>query len=337
MTVEKLIRKGCLLVALPNAVDSAVEIFELPHPSNNESKKPIKLFVHDDKVYQLKIKKFSKGCDYNCSRDLVNDKYHYTSDSQTFKSTFLINEENRKDGYILEDGSILYAEKYDLTFNICGYYYRNNKVTSEDLAFITPCVPPALDMDTNFYTSSDYQEKLMNNHSENWGKIPPKLWESCLGKISRTVEEAGDKYYRIEPQMIVEWLLKKVIKINNNFPNSLKIPKSLPEDIASSLKCIMSCNLLVSLIPQLAYQDLISHESSNLNIKQCFGSYDKYKNETLQTEKERELLIKAAMSTGVPNGTKTVKKQPIQKAKVVKPKVAKGKGRIDGFFKTNKT
>ena len=99
----------------------------------------------------------------------------------------------------------------------------------------------------------------------------------------------------------------------------------------------MSGNLLVSLIPQLAYQDLIRHESSNLNIKQCFDSYDKYKNETLQTERERELLIKAAMSTAIPNGTKTVKKQPIQKAKVVKPKVAKGKGRIDGFFKTNKT
>lgn len=323
-------------MVLPNTIEAPVEIFELPHPSNNESKKPVKLFIHNDSVYQLKVKEFSKGCDYNSSRDLVTDKYHYTTDSQTFKSAFLINEDNRKDGYTIEDGSIMYAEKYDLTFNICGYFYRNSIVENEGQVFSQPGVPPVVDTDTNFYTSNDYQEKLMNNHDQNWGKVPLQIWESCISNISCTVEEAGDKYYRIEPQSINAWLFKKVIRIYNSFPASLDIPKSLPDNIALSLKCIMSCNLLVSLIPQPAYQNLILLETAELNIKECFHAYDKYKNETVQSEKEKELLIKAAMSTGLPNGSNTVKKQTVQKVKVAKPKVAKGKGRIDGFFKNAK-
>lgn len=338
MTIDHETLKSYTLAVLPSGLDTSVEIFELPHPSNNESKKNLRLFTLDDQVYQLKTKEFSKGCDYNKQKDLVSDKYHYTSDGQPFKSTFLIDENNRSDGFTMENGSILYSEKYDLTFSLCGYYYRKNVVPNEDATF-TPSINGSINPDKNFYTSSDYQERLISNHNENWAKTPSHIWEKALENISKIVEEAGEKYYCIDADKITEWLVRKVCRIINNFPASLKIPSTFPENISSAFKCIMSCNLLVSLIPQLAYQRLINYESEELNIKQHFEEYKKYKEESIKEDIQKEMAIKAAMSTGLPNMTNGIdksKKKSIPKPKVVKPKVAKGKGRIDGFFKNAK-
>ena len=283
MTIDGQHNEDKHLVVLPKGIHLNVEIFELPHPSNNISKKPLNILVHDGQIYQLKTKQFSKGSEYHKQKDLVTDRYHYTSDSQPFKSTFLINTDCRKDGYVLEDSKITYSEKYDLTFSICGYFYRSNTVANEESVFsAVNKTNGKIEPEVNFYSASDYQERFVDTFAVNFSKIPLELFEAALSKISLTVEEAGDKYYKINEGLITEWLVKKVTKLKDNFPESLQISSALPDEVRENLKTIMSCNLLVSLIPQLAYQQLINHQSSVANVKNAFSSYDEYKNKTQQ-------------------------------------------------------
>lgn len=319
---------------LPRDISSNVEIFELPHPSNDTSKDPLRLFVHNDQLYQLRTKQFSKDREYNRTNGLNKDKYHYTSDLKPYKSVFMINENDRTDGYVSESSLITYTEKYDLGFSLCGYYYRNSVVDSEKSCFSHPIADVKANPDTNFLTALDLQEKLGNVAHKNWAKIPTALFEGTLIKLSEIVEEGGDKYYKIKADIINSWLLNKLVKLKNNFPSSLPVPKSLPTEIAEHLKTIMCCNLLVSLIPQLAYHELICIDSSMLNIKEAFQAYENYKKETFEQEQEKEILIRAAMGTGLSDSkpNKLVTKK-IVKPKITKTKVVKGKGAIDGFFK----
>lgn len=328
---QKNIKKSIIL--LPKNISSDLEIFQIPHPSNNQSKAPLQVFVHDKNIYQIKVQKFSQGCSYEKSKNDFNQTYSYNLEGQPFKSSFLVDELNRDHCYVMEDGEIKYSLKYDLTFSLCGYHYCKNITKSEDdydEHFKVPTEYPS-----NFLRIRDLQDHLVDNHSSAWSKIPIELLEFSLKNISECIEEDGDKYFKITCDKITLWLVKKVRKIMCNFPKSLPLPNNLPYDISEYAKIVYSCNLIISLIPQLAYHNLINYDDKEFDIKNAFKELNEYQIKVKQIEKEREIISRAAATAGLSSNLNTVnhgyrvKKSPKHKGQ----KVAVGKGAIDGFFK----
>lgn len=104
----------------------------------------------------------------------------------------------------------------------------------------------------------------------------------------------------------------------------------------------MATNLLVSLIPRAAYHNLLTFSPTmdsgclNPDIKASFIELENYETTNELQNAERELLMKSAMNVGLnSNGRVSLPVKKVTK-KIVqnkKPKVAIGKGAIDGFFK----
>ncbi|CCD24071.1 Rnh202p NDAI_0C04110 [Naumovozyma dairenensis CBS 421] len=355
MTVEKLEPKH--IVILPKSItqlndaetEKDIEIFTLPHPTNNPTKSRIPIIqnITTNETFQLISHSFSKGSKYTHQFDLANGKYHYTNDDSPIKSTFLIDENDRSQGYIMESSYFQFSTKYDITYNLIGFLYRKTEVVENENDYVKAL--PSNDNENNmesitsdrFLTLRDFHDTLVDSHDKNWSKISLNVLENALNKICDCIQEAGDTYYKINPVKITEFLVRKVEKINDNFPKSIPIPYDYREDIKESMKTVLSCNLLISLIPKRVYDDLIQfHPDENstvqLSIKDAHASYIKYKEERRVTSREKEILLKSVTTVGLNNGTTTKGKIVKKKTTIVKKKVAKGKGAIDGFFKAKK-
>lgn len=326
------------VLVLPSTIDSDLKLIRLPHPSNNVSKEPIIIFHHNDKCYRLNTHTFSKGSQYNQAKDLSTEKYHYTNEQNPLKSTFLTNKSDRMDGYILESGDFRYSTKYDLCFSLCGAYYSEN-ITQSESDYLNKYTGNSVEHDDRFLTVRDFQDLLIDKHDQQWAHVSVGVLESALTEISDSIEEAGDTYHKITIEKVVEWLTRKVSKIVDNFPQTLPMEKNMPADITSYARIVYSCNLLVSLIPQLVYRALITSKNDTLDIAGAFTKYTEYIETTLQEEKEKEILLQAAVKTGLGNSeTKKlgVKKVVISKRITKVKKITVGKGAIDGFFKKKK-
>lgn len=325
------------IILLPqngNSTDLKIELFTLPHPSNNESKTSLKLFTQNDKLYQIRNHQFSKSCQFKETENLANDQYHYTHDGSPLKSIFLVNEDDPSDGEIISNSALQISLFYDLAFSLIGVFYKDSKSASEE-EYVKGKIDEGKTgkLDDRFLTVRDYHDLLVDSHDPNWNMIPLSLLEDRLTPISELTEEAGDKYFKITEDAIVNHLLNKVEKIVENFPKSLPIPMDYPEDIQNCLKYIMACNLLISMIPIHAYKKLVKSSK----IEEYTQKYKKYREENDSVIKERKLLTENAMSVGIQTNESFEKKRKVtKKTVVVKPKVSVGKGAIDGFFKRQK-
>ncbi|CCK70994.1 Rnh202p KNAG_0F03320 [Huiozyma naganishii CBS 8797] len=328
------------IVLLPtNAIDAATElkVFDLCHPSNNSSKARVKLFAcgaeDTTQIYRLEKYSFSQGGRYTEVSDLANEKYHYTGEGDPVKSIIIVNEQDRSDGYVIEDSTFDISNKYDVTFNLISKYYkdsisadeaeytrRNNHSKSSEIR------------DNNFLTARDYHDALIETSDANWQFVPRIVLQGALERISDTVTEAGDQYYKITEERIISFLVQRVEKIVESFPSSLPIPMDYPEDIQKAMKHVMACQLLISLLPVQTYRKLVEQPPMAAN----FESYSTYRTQISSTVKERELLTEAAVNAGLGNGNAPPNKpvgKTAKKVVVPKKKVTVGKGAIDGFFK----
>ncbi|QLG70512.1 hypothetical protein HG535_0A04520 [Zygotorulaspora mrakii] len=350
MTVDKTTLSS--IVALPSALakyEQHITVFSLPHPSNTSSKQRVRLMLGSNgQLFELRSHVFSKSCKYNAKSDLADDKYHYTTDDQPIKSVFLTNKEDRSDSYVIESGCFQFAAKYDLTFNLIGYYHRNSIVaeerdytrgTTEPQTCGQPAAhPPCL-------TARDYHDLLVDSHDPAWSGVPLETLQSHLSNIAEPIEEAGEIFYKITSNKITAYLILKVQKILARLPKSLPMPNNLPQELSEALKVVMSVNLLISLIPKAAYSNLVhfspeqqSVDSIQLNISKAFDTYHNHQKSKLISEKEQELQLNAAMTVGLSvNSAKQPKKKVVKKSAINKKvNVASGKGSIDGFFKKSK-
>ncbi|SCV03332.1 LAME_0H09582g1_1 [Lachancea meyersii CBS 8951] len=323
-----------LIIALPKkcSVDK-LRVFELPNPSNIESKRPVKVFVHNGSVFQLKTKSFSQGCEFNRARDSANESYHYTSREEPLKSGILVNNTDRQDGWLLSKGSFEFSTPYDLGFSLCGALFADLKSKDENQYQQADPAAPSVSLENRFLMTRDFLGDLIDHHSPNWSEVPAETLRTALEQLSECVEEGGDLYFKTSPVKITQWLATKVGKIISSFPESVPIPRNLPEEMQPHFKAVFACNLLISLVPRQAYHNLIQHEGENLNLAEAFRQYKRYQEEENHRQKEQELLIESAMKVGIGNGP--TKKPIVRKVtKVVKTnKIKTGKGAIDGFFK----
>ncbi|CCF58308.1 hypothetical protein KAFR_0E01540 [Kazachstania africana CBS 2517] len=332
--------------------ESRLQLFTLPNPSNIKSKETLLLFQTTDSVsskdiiYRLQDHSFSKPCARKNSEELAKGTYHYTNESQPIKSMFLLNEDDRKDGYVLESSTFKHATIYDLTYSLIGFYFKNS-VTEDEKDYIDCDIKSEESSESDRYlTLRDYHDLLTDSHDKNWAFVSMESLETALVKICDTIEEAGDSYYKIRLHKIIGFLSSKVLKIVDNFPKSLNLPIDYPEDIKYCGKVVLACNLMISLIPKEAYRKLRQSSENtgstsedtdileNISISGCFDKYNKYKKEIAAQVAEKELLTQTAMNVGL--GSKSGKqaiKKGIRKVTVAKKKVAVGKGAIDGFFK----
>lgn len=331
---------GGSIVILPSFIANKTDlltIFSLPHPSNNRSKKRINLIGSTEgEIFQLKTHEFSKGCAYNTQSDLANEKYHYTTNEEPLKSTFLINEANRSDGHVMESGTFQIAAKYDIAFNLIGFYYKDSASEAEKEYEVELEVQSSPSEDqANCFTARDFHDQLIDCHDTQWSKICVKTLEAALMKIAEPIEEAGCIYFKLTQDRVTKYLAGKVSKMASNLPKSLPIAKDLPADIQKCARVVIATNLLVSLIPRLAYlklKEFTPVPNENLDdIKEAFHKYEKYKSSLKCSIAEKELLVNAAMTVGLPTGK--VKVSAMKKVTKKTIKVRKQTGAIDGFFK----
>ncbi|SCV05558.1 LANO_0H10132g1_1 [Lachancea nothofagi CBS 11611] len=335
MTVSQTIPER--IIALPKGFSGGeLKIFELPHSSNIESKKPVRVFVHNGTTYQLKKKAFSQGCEYHRARDSANEKYRYTADSKPLKSGILTNAAQRQDGWLLQSGTFEFSTKYDLCFSLCGAFYSDFACKDENqFQQVAPSVS-ATSLENRFLMARDFHDNLIEKHSTNWSHVPLETLRDALTQLSESIEEAGDIYHNVTPAKVTQWLVGKVRKIIDGFPASVPLPRNLPEEIHAYAKITFACNLLISLVPRPAYQNLTQYAGSDLNIAKAIQDYNSYQTEAAARQKEQELLIDSAMKVGMSNGNGN--KPAVKKVtKVVKTKkIGAGKGAIDGFFRKKK-
>lgn len=329
------------IIFLPNGDDlpDKIEIFKFPTPSNNTSKPQLNLFIHNEKLYQVQDYSFSKSGKYKEVENLASEKYHYNDNGEPIKSTFLINETDRSDGEIISSSLFQISTLYDLAFSLISVFYKESISNTEE-EYVTRSFPESQKSikktDSRFLTVRDIHDTLVDTHDANWGLIPMSLLENALNRVAQCTEEGGDKYYKVTKETITEFLLVKVEKIVNNFPESLPLSSEYPEDIQNCLKYIMACNLLISLIPFDAYKILLkSHK-----MEEFVQKYNEFKKKNIQASIDRAALTESAINVGIQNNGGMNKKRP---AKVVKKntfnekkKVSVGKGAIDGFFKLQK-
>ncbi|CAI4365020.1 CEL_1a_G0011270.mRNA.1.CDS.1 [Saccharomyces cerevisiae] len=337
------------LIILPDDYETSktINTFTLPPPSNITSKPRIELFEDiNGKLYEIRSFQFGKGPSYSHEEDLANDKYHYTKENHPIKSTFIVNTSDPTDGYVFNSSKIHFCSLYDIAFSLIGFYYRNS--VSADEQDYSNSSDTGENQKSNsktnekFLTVRDYHDFLTDSHDKNWENISLSRLKSGLAKVSETIEEAGDVYYKITSAMITQFLLGKVSKIVENFPPSIPTLKNAPTEINQCYKVVMATNLLVSLIPRAAYHNLLTFSPTmdsgclNLDIKASFIELENYETTNELQNAERELLMKSAMNVGLNlNGSVSLPVKKVTK-KIVqnkKPKVAIGKGAIDGFFK----
>ncbi|AMD22818.1 HHR049Wp [Eremothecium sinecaudum] len=326
------------LVILPKCIgNSPIDIFEMPHPSNNTLKQPIKLFIHDNVVYQLQTKRFSHGSPYNQTEDDITDKYHYTADGQTYKSIVVVNKENPDEGIIVESGDFDYHTKYDLTYSLCRFYYRADVVSSE-AEYCKENISLNIKPDSKYLTLRDFQDLLVDSDGSHWSRVPVDVLKVALEKICYTIEEAGEIYFKIVPEKMCQWVATRIPRILDVFPTSLPIPKDIPEEYLRDIQICWAVNLMISLLPRGLYWNLRKYTGPEVNVKLAFERMETYNREVVEKNKENQILIKAAMSVGLNHGSQ--RKQDRQSNSSTKPKlsnnkkkVAVGNGLIDGFFK----
>lgn len=328
------------ILVLPPSLSNCqekIELFTLPHPSNIESKKRLQLVEFKGHgIHELRSHQFSKSCSYNEDQDQLEGRYHYTKDAQAIKSTLITNGTDPQDGYVMEHGDFKYFIKYDITFNLIGFFYRDFVVKDEKDYLKEGDKDTACQSQDRFLGWRDYQDLLIDTHDVEWGHISPKSLESSLKNVAESIEEGGDLYYKITPEKITCCLVRKVYQILESFASTLPLPVSLPSNIVPYAKVCAAVNLLISLVPRPAYCNLIKYSGQDLNILEAFQNYQEYKKYLKDLSKEKELLVQNAMSVGLStdSGAEALKK--VVKKTSVKKKVAMGKGAIDGFFKKAK-
>lgn len=326
-----------ILVLPPELVDckDSLKVFSLPHPSNNTSKERVKLVEFKDKgIYQLKSHEFSRGCSYNEDQDQAEGKYHYTKDGKTIKSTLITNDNDSEDGYVMKDGGFRYLSRFDITFSLIGFFYKQFAVPDEK-GYLIEAAPVTIPTENRFLGLRDYHDLLVDAHDLEWSNVSIETFKEALNNISDSIEEAGDIYYKVTVQKITQFLIRKTRQVLNGFPKTIAIPPSLPSEIAECAKVTIAVNLLISLIPKPAYSHLVKYTGEEFNISRAFEKYEEHIQNSKDVNKEKELLVQNAMTVGLSNGSnskaKTTKK--VVKNTVSQNKVATGKGAIDGFFK----
>lgn len=332
--------KRWILVVPPELTNCRenTKIFSLPHPSNNKSKERVQLVEFEDRgVYQLRVKEFSRGCSYTEDQDQAEDKYHYTKDGKTIKSTLITNDHDPQNGYVMEDGGFKYLSKMDITFNLIGFFYRQFAADDEK-DYLNEDNFSTIQSDNKFLGLRDYHDLLIDSHDPEWSNVSLKTLKDALENVADPIEEAGDIYYKITPQKINQCLIRKTKQILDAFPSTIPITSSLPPEIMEYGKVTIAVNLLISLIPKPAYWNLVNYTGEEFNVAMAFKKYEEYTQSLKEITKEKESLVQNAMNVGLSDGSgssmKTTKKAV--KKTVPQKRVAKGKGSIDGFFKRAK-
>ncbi|CAI4058752.1 Rnh202p SKDI_04G4910 [Saccharomyces kudriavzevii IFO 1802] len=337
------------LLILPDECDASKNIntFTLPPSCNIASKPRLEIFENTDgKLYEIKCFQFGKGPSYSEEEDLANDKYHYTRENNPIKSALMVNTSDSADGYIFKSSKIYFCTLYDIAFSLIGFHYKNS-ISADEQDYVKSSNTDEEQTaerkeHERFLTLRDYHDLLTDNHDKNWNNISLGSLKCGLAKISETIEEAGDVYYKITPAMITQYLAGKVAKVIENFPPSIPTLKHAPVEITQCHKVVIAVNLLVSLIPKAAYHNLVEFSPTttdtffNLHIKASFTDLEKYETTNELKNAEKELLMKSATNIGLgSNGSVSVAMKKVTKKipQSNRTRVAIGKGAIDGFFK----
>lgn len=314
-------------------------IITLKNPSNTAEKSHITLVTDLKEIYQVNNYKFGKGRKFESTKDDINDRYHYDEQGKPLRSAIMVSDDDKTNYNVLPSSTIKLLTKYDLAYSLIGYKFRESTAASEKEYVKEAINTTTIKDDGKYLTLRDYADHLVDTCDKNWEYIPMDILTISLSKISETIEEAGDTYYKVTIESVLDFLSKKVIKLVQNFPKSITIPNDLDDKMKINFKVFMSVNIFISLIPKCVYQKLRSCETKledlDTTISKAFKEYETHFKASFTSKSEEAFLLQSATNVGLERGDGPVKDAKKSKSKPVvkKPKVAVGRGAIDGFFK----
>lgn len=346
----------------PKDIDLSLEgkyrIIQLSNPSLIEGKEPIQILIPEEtnsgiKTYYFDRYVFRSKYLVDASRTAKNKKIDGSKSEEMNKSArsiFIINENDREDGIILNQDYLKLLLPYDITYSLISAYIKELKepMSRKEADYLKETKPINDKKEQKFLTVRDYRDKLIEMDSIEWNHVPISLINEKLSMVSESIIECEEQYYKITMEKIIKYLItERVIRIYQAFPKSVPIPTQWPADIQECMKIVRICQLLISIIPKRVYQSLCEEDTlkleikndtaSLLTIKQCYMKVNEYKMNTAVSDKEKKLLAETAMQVGLSSATTTAPSNGrIIKRVTTAPKkkrVQVGKGAIDGFFK----
>ncbi|ABN66146.2 predicted protein [Scheffersomyces stipitis CBS 6054] len=246
--------------------------------------------------------------------------------------SFIFEDEQNGEGAIIQSSSVIVSSKFDLAWLLIAIFYKHNQFSK------------------NYISAEDVMDKIAGvfsgNGNDQWvHKIPYFLYEQSLAKISESIDESGDSFFKFSLKKSFEFVEKKVERLQTYFAsgdNSVLVTikgkltdttlaeHTIPEPILKSMVLRYAVDYVCdSYIGSEFKKEFISF------VKYDFSDLDKYLDVLQERQKNLQIVESNMNSVAQTSASASKKKVELKKGKKkeVKKKVAVGKGALDGFFK----
>lgn len=289
-------------------------LVQLPNPASGSMQSFV---VCNDELYELR----------EVDGDNPHDKQNHLrpttkKDSQTVRSLILEGPDNN--GFIIENGALLVATKFNPSFLLIGYFTSQKGSrfqSSEDLFDSMQEVTPALN------------------------DLPETLIQSALTTICETVVEGDEPFYKFSEEITLAWLKGRVSQLISNFPQtileSLVKPLLYPVGIDDTIPAEVMQLALRKFSIMLISSYLTAEWNDRLINEYDFVTLDEYIQRTQQQRTDKRAAQENLSDINHLNAqnkrTQYDTKGPLKKKAVVKRQVKVSTGALDMFFKKKAT
>lgn len=291
-----------------------ISILLLPHPRLTT---PANYALIDSTLYELKeINGDNPHLSNNHLRPLTK------KDTLPVRSLILENLNPGDDGLILENGNVIITTKFDLTYSLIGFFHRQKE-------------------SSRFNSFEDLSDSIGKELPVD--QLPESLLKASLNRISETVIENNELFYKYSESKTLQFLKSKVHKIATSFPESifetllkpslypLNIDEAIPEEMANLAKVQHSIYLLSSYLP-LQWEQNLNKDYDLAKLQEYVSNIKRQKLEKKIAE-EQIASLNQTSAGNKRNGNNGNNGVPAKKKQFVKkPTVKLSKGPLDSFF-----
>lgn len=306
------------VVLLPDVEADSMKLVDLPHPRTNQQHHFI-LVNHE--IYEL------NEIDNDNPHDKANHLRAVTkTDNKPVRSLILENSNCSSSGLVLEESNIIISTKFNFTYVLISYFTNQIERGKE----------------FKRYQSFEDLTDVLEEEIPVVLQIPEVLVREALDKISDSIDENGDKFYRYSEEKTYEFLKSKVEAISGSFPRSVEsklvhptlYPANIEDAIPQDINFLALNKSSIHLLSSYLHPKVESKLTSFYNFEALATYIDKVASERTKKKAAEDQIqnlniINAQNKRTLGKQDNGARKKPTA-AKKVAPKISKGP--LDGFF-----
>ncbi|CAM9018109.1 unnamed protein product [Wickerhamomyces anomalus] len=306
------------VVLLPDTEESTIKLVNIPHPRTNHEHHYV---LVNDQLYEFnEIDNDNPHSKTNHLRSVTKN------DNKPVRSLILENSDSSLPGLVLEESNIIISTKFNFVYVLISYF---NSQLEQGKEF-------------RRYQSLQDLTDVLEEELPVISKIPESLLTDALEKISDSIDENGDKFYRYSEEKVYEFLKNKVEIISKSFPKSIQsqlvnpilypvnIEDPIPENIINLALNKYSIHLISSYLhPKVESKLLDLYKFQELEAYITKVSEEKSKKKAAEDQIQNLNQINAQNKRTLGKQETGSRKKPTVTKKIT-PKVSKGP--LDGFF-----